>query len=94
MTDKERVTITIPADSAAALKKLAKEKRIESVSAYVTEAVEERLGREERAQRIIEGWAAEAERTSIEEWGRAVAWARASDRRGDEAQSGAAGAAA
>ncbi|OEJ23748.1 hypothetical protein AR457_03800 [Streptomyces agglomeratus] len=84
MTDKERVTITIPAESAAALRRLAKEKRIESVSAYVTEAVEERLGREERAQRIIEGWAAEVERTSTEQWAEAVEWARASDRRGDD----------
>ncbi|MGW7196128.1 ribbon-helix-helix protein, CopG family [Streptomyces chryseus] len=83
MAEKERVTITIPAESAAALRRLAKEKRIESVSAYVTEAVEERLGREERAQRIIEGWAAEVERAGVEEWAEAVEWARASDRRGD-----------
>ncbi len=85
MTEKERVTITIPADSAAMLRKLAQEKRIESVSAYVTEAVEERLGREERARRIIEGWAAEVERASPKEWARALEWAQSSDRRGNNA---------
>ncbi|MFD7282426.1 ribbon-helix-helix protein, CopG family [Streptomyces sp. NPDC059862] len=82
MTAKERVTVSLPADKAAALQQLAKDGRIESVSAYVSEAVEERMGREERAQRIIEGWAHEAEQQDPQAWEQALAWARQSDQRG------------
>ncbi|MDT3396562.1 ribbon-helix-helix protein, CopG family [Streptomyces sp. B1866] len=85
MAAKERVTITLPADSAEALRKLAAAGRIESVSAYVAESVIDRLERQERAQRIIEGWAREAEAADPAEWARAMAWAQRTDQRGQGA---------
>jgi Arc/MetJ-type ribon-helix-helix transcriptional regulator len=90
MTAKERVTISLDADKAAALQQAVKDGRIESVSAYVGEAVGERMGREERAQRIIDGWAQTAEQEDPQAWQEALAWARQSDQRGRDAAGAAA----
>ncbi|WP_327359825.1 ribbon-helix-helix protein, CopG family [Streptomyces sp. NBC_01304] len=73
---KERVTISLDGEIAAAIRKLAETGQTESVSAYVTEAVEDRLARQERAERIIKGWAAEAEQKDAAQWAQALDWAR------------------
>lgn len=78
------MTVTLPGDAAATLRALAEAGRIESVSAYVSEAVAERLEREERAQRRIEQWAAAVERRDPEAWARALDAAERAARR-DEA---------
>jgi Arc/MetJ-type ribon-helix-helix transcriptional regulator len=84
MTAKERLTVTLPGDAAATLREMADAGRIESVSAYVSAAVTERLEREERALHRIEQWAAAAERRDPEAWARAMADAERAARR-DEA---------
>ncbi|MEU2874410.1 ribbon-helix-helix protein, CopG family [Streptomyces olivoreticuli] len=86
---KERVTITLSEESAAALRKLADTGQIDSVSAYVADAVEDRLARQERAARIISRWAADAEKKDPTEWAKALEWARSTAHK-DEAAQGAA----
>ncbi|WHM41095.1 ribbon-helix-helix protein, CopG family [Streptomyces sp. BPTC-684] len=87
---KERVTITLSEESAAALRKLADAGQIESVSAYVAEAVEDRLARQERAARVISRWAAEAEKDNPTEWAKALEWARSTAHKDEAAAQGAA----
>ncbi|MCY0924180.1 hypothetical protein OS965_39795 [Streptomyces sp. H27-G5] len=86
---KERVTITLSEESASALRKLADAGQIESVSSYVAEAVEDRLGRQERAARIISRWASETEEQAPTDWAEALEWARRTAHK-DEAARGAA----
>ncbi|OIJ90395.1 hypothetical protein BIV24_17715 [Streptomyces colonosanans] len=78
------MTISLDADRAAALQQAARDGRIESVSAYIGAAVEERMGREERAQRIIDGWAQTAEQDDPQAWQEALDWARQTDQRGQD----------
>lgn len=87
---KERVTITLTEESAAALRKLADAGQIESVSAYVAEAVEDRLARQERATRVISRWAAHAETNDPTEWAKALEWARRTAHRDEATAQGAA----
>jgi Arc/MetJ-type ribon-helix-helix transcriptional regulator len=86
---KERVTITLSEESAAALRKLAEDGQIESVSAYVADAVEDRLARQERAARVINRWVSEAENQDPDTWAKALEWARSTAHK-DEAAQGAA----
>ncbi|MFJ2407090.1 hypothetical protein ACIOUE_37985 [Streptomyces xanthochromogenes] len=87
---KERVTITLSEESVTALRKLADAGQIESVSAYVAEAVEDRLARQERAARVIGRWAAEAEKNDPTEWTKALEWAHRTAHRDEAATQGAA----
>ncbi|MDI3390639.1 ribbon-helix-helix protein, CopG family [Streptomyces sp. B-S-A8] len=73
---KERVTISLDPELAAAIRKLQEAGQIDSVSAYVSEAVEGRLARHERAERVIRNWANDAEEHSPSQWAQALSWAR------------------
>ena len=71
---KERVTVTMPADEAAAVRRLVDAGGAESVSAYVAEAVRGRLARDRALAALDELYARRGVRLEPEHhaWARAV----------------------
>lgn len=69
MSDTKRVTVSMPGSTAEQLQAMAEAAGAASVSAYVTEAVQARIARDQALDRLREAWG--------EPDPQAVAWARA-----------------
>ncbi|SNT60558.1 hypothetical protein SAMN05216276_107819 [Streptosporangium subroseum] len=75
MANVEKITVSLPKDLVGHLRALSEEGHIESVSAYVTQAVQDRMERQHRASLFLHRAAEQVQETDSEGWRKAQSWA-------------------
>ena len=72
---RERVTISLPSEVAAQVREMTEQGRTESVSAFISEAVAEKVNRQRRAREWLDRKLQDAEHTDPEGFSTARTWA-------------------
>lgn len=75
MATVEKITVSMPKDLAGRLRAMAEAGLIDSVSGYVTQAVQDRLERQQRASQFLHRAAEQVAQADPDGWQDARAWA-------------------
>ncbi|MFE3454986.1 hypothetical protein ACFXJ8_39290 [Nonomuraea sp. NPDC059194] len=75
MASVEKITVSLPKDLAVRLRSMSETGLIDSVSGYVSQAVQDRMERQQRASQFLHRAAEQVGQADPEGWEQARAWA-------------------